>query len=106
MGRDEGSTECLEEGTDEGIEDGFLVWFLKAVITELLTNVGLLDDSKESSRDGKNIEISVGSDEGTNEGLFVGSEEGVSDGVIVGCFEGNGVGVGIVDALDIEKYAV
>jgi len=48
VGRDEGSTECLEEGTDEGIEDGFLVWFLKAVITELLTNVGLLDDSKES----------------------------------------------------------
>ena len=75
----------LFEGNDDGVIDG--------------SNVDLLDDSEESSRDGKDIEISVGSDEGANEGLFVGSEEGSSDGVIVWCFEGNSVG--IVDASNI-----
>ena len=75
----------LFEVNDDGVIDG--------------SNVVLLDDSEESSRDGKDIEISVGNDEGANEGLFVGSEEGSSDGVIVWCFEGNSVG--IVDASNI-----
>jgi len=55
----------LFEGNDHRVIDG--------------SNVGLLDDSEESSRDGKDIEISVGSDEDANEGLFVGSEEGYNN---------------------------
>ena len=77
----------LFEGNDHRVIDG--------------SNAGLLDDSEESSRDGKDIEISVGSDEDANEGLFVGSEEGVSDGVMVWCFEGNSVG--IVGAFNMLK---